>query len=78
MPFTGIDALIAPRSAESFNVAVELVPPREYGLIAARLRPRSEGADYLAEHRFATPSRKTVQHARDPIAALALQASGNR
>lgn len=47
---TGFDAQIAPRVAESLNVAIDILPPREYGLIAAPLGARSEGADYLAEH----------------------------
>ena len=44
---TGIDAQLAPQGAESFNVLIELVPPREYGLMAARLGATQEGADYL-------------------------------
>lgn len=47
---TGLDAQLAPQGAESFNVLIELVPPREYGLMAGRLGAANEGADYLAEH----------------------------
>ncbi len=47
---TGIDAQLAPQGAESFNVLIELVPPREYGLMAGRLGATQEGADYLSEH----------------------------
>lgn len=47
---TGLDATIAPQGAETFNVVVELVPDREYGLIAARVGANEQSAEYLAQH----------------------------
>ena len=47
---TGLDAQVAPHGAEAFNVLVTLVPPDEYGVVAARLGARNQGAEYLAEH----------------------------
>ncbi len=47
---SGLDATIAPQGAETFNVVIELVPDREYGLIAARVGANEQSAEYLAEH----------------------------
>ena len=47
---TGLDAAIAPQGAGTFNVIIELVPGREYGLVAARAGAIEQSAEYLAEH----------------------------
>jgi hypothetical protein len=47
---TKVDARVVPHGAEAFNVLIQIVPPADYGRIAARAGAGIKGGEYLADH----------------------------